>query len=212
MIMVYDLLKRRIKYVGDDGGTKEGGKKMDKVWINYCGMPVCFGLKEISIVTGLRYYRPEEPPIKKTPHKGYRVEDLMEDLKNKDIPKHYREKLCLVWFIHSVLLARDVRKVIEHDFLMTTLYGFPCAFMLGNVKPFLPSESISRIIRIRFLIQGSLRGWLQQRAAKKNINEADLFNPPDKEVHGSSVVTDYPSTTTGAIDGCYASLDRTYHS
>ncbi|KAM3265702.1 hypothetical protein P3L10_002696 [Capsicum annuum] len=63
---------------------------------------------------GLRYDRPEEPPIKKTPHKGsnkckvtkyglldiirpsYRVEDLMATLKNKDIPNHYREKLCLV--------------------------------------------------------------------------------------------------------------------
>ena len=108
---------------------------MDKVWINYCGMPVCFGLKEFAIVTGWRCDRPEEPLIKKTPHKGsnkckvkkdgllgifgpsYRVEYLMADLKNKDIPKHYRKKLCLVWFVHSVLLARDVKKVIEHDLL-----------------------------------------------------------------------------------------------
>ena len=76
---------------------------MDEVWINYCGMPVCFGLKEFAIVTGLRCDRPEEPAIRKTPHKGsnnhkvkkygfldiigpsYKVEDLIADLKNKDI-------------------------------------------------------------------------------------------------------------------------------
>ncbi|KAM3220059.1 hypothetical protein P3L10_024590 [Capsicum annuum] len=48
---------------------------------------------------------------------SYKVEDLIVDLKNKDIPKHYREKLCLVWFVHSVLLERDFRKVIELDLL-----------------------------------------------------------------------------------------------
>ncbi|KAM3235961.1 hypothetical protein P3L10_015998 [Capsicum annuum] len=82
---------------------------MDKVWINYCGMPVCFGLKEFAIVTGLRCDRPEEPLIKETPHKGsnkckvkkdgllgivgpsYKGEDLMADLENKNIRKNYRE-------------------------------------------------------------------------------------------------------------------------
>ena len=48
MIMVYGLLKHRIMYVGDDGGPKKGRNKMDKVWINYCGMPVYFGLKEFA--------------------------------------------------------------------------------------------------------------------------------------------------------------------
>ncbi|KAM3268772.1 hypothetical protein P3S67_030736 [Capsicum chacoense] len=135
MIMVYGLLKRRIMYAGDDGGSKEGGNKMDEVWINYCGMPICFGLKEFTIMTGLRCDRSEKPAIKKTPHKGsnkrkvkkdgllgivgpsYKVKNLIADLKNKDIPNHYREKLCLVWFVHSILLARDVKKVTERDLL-----------------------------------------------------------------------------------------------
>ncbi|KAM3356649.1 hypothetical protein P3S68_023363 [Capsicum galapagoense] len=136
IIMVYGLFKRRIMYVRDDEGPKEGRNKMDEVWINYCGMPICFGLKEIAIMTGLRCDRPEEPAIKKTPHKGsnkrkvkkdgllgivgpsYKVKDLIADLKNKDIPKHYREKLYLVWFVHSILLVRNVKKVIEHDLLV----------------------------------------------------------------------------------------------
>ncbi|KAM3321000.1 hypothetical protein P3S67_008202 [Capsicum chacoense] len=135
MIMVYGLLKYGIMYAGDDGGPKEGGNKIDEVWINYCGMSICFGLKEFAIVTGLRCDRPEEPAIKKTPHKGsnkrkvkkdgllgivgpsYKVKGLIVDLKNKDIPKYYREILCLVWFVHSVLLARDIKKVIKHYLL-----------------------------------------------------------------------------------------------
>ncbi|KAM3341920.1 hypothetical protein P3S68_026886 [Capsicum galapagoense] len=135
MIMVYGLLKRRIMYARDDGDPNEGINKMDEVCINYCGMHVCFRLKEFVIVTGLRCDRPEEPAIKKIPHKrsnkrkvkkygllgivgpSYKVKDLIADLKNKDIPKLYREKLCLVWFVHSVLLARDVKKVIECDLL-----------------------------------------------------------------------------------------------
>ncbi|PHT98391.1 hypothetical protein BC332_32671 [Capsicum chinense] len=31
---------------------------MDEVWINYCGMPVCFGWKEFAIFTGLKCYPP----------------------------------------------------------------------------------------------------------------------------------------------------------
>uniref|UniRef100_M1AQR9 Uncharacterized protein n=1 Tax=Solanum tuberosum TaxID=4113 RepID=M1AQR9_SOLTU len=38
MSMVYDLLKRRIKYSGDDDDALEDkNKKMDEIWINYCG-------------------------------------------------------------------------------------------------------------------------------------------------------------------------------
>ena len=106
---------------------------MDEIWINYCGMPVCFGLQEFSIVMGLRFHRPEGPP----PHKrsksrkykeqiyelfdiarcGYKASDLLIDLEDKTIPEQYREQLCLVWFAHSVILERDVNKVIEDDLL-----------------------------------------------------------------------------------------------
>ncbi|KAH0777779.1 hypothetical protein KY290_009190 [Solanum tuberosum] len=41
MSMVYDLLKRMIKYNGDDDNALEDkNKKMDEIWINYCGMPL----------------------------------------------------------------------------------------------------------------------------------------------------------------------------
>ncbi|PHU23030.1 hypothetical protein BC332_08137 [Capsicum chinense] len=47
MKMIYELLKRRFMYENKD--------KMDEIWINYCGMLVCFGWKEFAIVTGLKY-------------------------------------------------------------------------------------------------------------------------------------------------------------
>ncbi|PHT74451.1 hypothetical protein T459_21728 [Capsicum annuum] len=52
MKMVYKLLNRRFMYENKD--------KMDEVWINYCGMSVCFGWKEFVIVTGLKYYPPSQ--------------------------------------------------------------------------------------------------------------------------------------------------------
>ncbi|PHT76223.1 hypothetical protein T459_19745 [Capsicum annuum] len=50
--MVYELLKHRFMYENKD--------KIDEVWINYCGMPVCFGWKEFVIVTGLKCYPPSQ--------------------------------------------------------------------------------------------------------------------------------------------------------
>ncbi|PHU23121.1 hypothetical protein BC332_08228 [Capsicum chinense] len=46
--MLYKLLKRRFLYENKD--------KMDEMWINYCGMRVCFGWKEFVIVTGLKCF------------------------------------------------------------------------------------------------------------------------------------------------------------
>ncbi|KAM3217027.1 hypothetical protein P3L10_026470 [Capsicum annuum] len=110
--MVYDLLTCRI---------------------NYCGMPVCFGLQECAIVTGLKCHHSEGPPSHKRSkerkrkekidglfdiaRRGYKASDLLIDIEDKTIPEQYREQLCLVWFAHSVILAKDVNKVIEDDLL-----------------------------------------------------------------------------------------------
>ena len=49
--------------------------------------------------------------------RGYKDNKLIKHLKDKTISKQYKEKLCLVWFFHSVILARGVNKVIEDDLL-----------------------------------------------------------------------------------------------
>ncbi|PHU20276.1 hypothetical protein BC332_11427 [Capsicum chinense] len=75
MKMVYELLKRRFIYENKD--------KMDEVWINYCGMPVCFGWKEFAIVTGLKCYPPSPSHVipiltqKSTPHTQKRQRQIV---------------------------------------------------------------------------------------------------------------------------------------
>ncbi|KAH0761255.1 hypothetical protein KY290_017328 [Solanum tuberosum] len=161
MSMVYDLLKRRIKYKGDDDDALEDkNKKMDEIWINYCGMPICFGMKEFAIVTGLRCHPPSEPlpkvarsrkprekkisksvkvgkkgkrPVKTVNTKtnkgkeklnnenellaiigpSYKAKDLIEDLQSKKKLKKHKERLCLVWFVHVILWAKDINNVID---------------------------------------------------------------------------------------------------
>ncbi|PHU04810.1 hypothetical protein BC332_25632 [Capsicum chinense] len=134
MKMVYYLLKRRFMYEKQD--------KMDEVWINYCGIPVCFGWKEFSIVTGLKCYPPPSQVIPtltqkkapRTPKKGkykssnrddlvsiigpsFKIKNLTETLKGKELSKKHKKSLCLVWFVHNVLWARDVNNNISLDLI-----------------------------------------------------------------------------------------------
>ncbi|PHU07129.1 hypothetical protein BC332_23618 [Capsicum chinense] len=133
--MVSDLLKRRFMYENKD--------KMNGVWINYCGMPVCFGWKEFAIVTGLKYYPSSPSQViptltpKKSPHtpqKGkrkssdredlvsiigpsFKNKNLIEVLKGKGLSKKHKQSLCLIWFVHNILWARDVNNIIRPDLI-----------------------------------------------------------------------------------------------
>ncbi|KAF3678778.1 hypothetical protein FXO37_04159 [Capsicum annuum] len=211
----------RIKYAGDDTDSEEGGKtKMDEIWINYCGMPVCFGLQEFAIVTGLRCHHPEGPPLRKRSkarkckgkvdglfdiaQRGYKASDLLTDLEDKIIPELYREKLCLVWFAHSVILARDVNKVIEDDLLARAedfdkFNNYPWGY--GNF--YLTAWEFEAIPSLRKQLMDypdevshpRIFKWLAAKS-NTNIKEADLFNPPDDAIvptEEESVMTSYIS-------------------
>ncbi|KAM3382579.1 hypothetical protein P3S68_008153 [Capsicum galapagoense] len=206
MTMVYGLLKRRIKYTRDDKDPE-----IDKIWINYCGMSVCFGLQEFAMAR--------------------KSSDLLTDLEDKTIPEQYKEQLCLVWFAHSVILARDINKVLEDDLLArakdfdkfnnypwgydsfyltvqylltklssrtTTLYGFPWAFMAWAFEAIPPlrkqlmdyPDEVSHPRMFRWLVAKS----------NTNIKEADLFNPSDDAVVNSWIVsTEEESVMTSYI-------------
>ncbi|PHU25700.1 hypothetical protein BC332_04032 [Capsicum chinense] len=127
--MVYELLKHRFMYENKD--------KMDEVWINYCGIPVCFGWKEFAIVTGLKCYPPSQvipiltqKKIPRTLKKGkgkscdlhdlvsivgpsFKNKNLIQALKGKGLSKKHKQSLCLVWFVHNILWARDVNNNIS---------------------------------------------------------------------------------------------------
>ncbi|PHT41990.1 hypothetical protein CQW23_20844 [Capsicum baccatum] len=131
MKMVYDLLKHKFIYENKD--------KMDEVWINYYGMPVCFGWEEFAIVTKLKCYPPFPSQViptliqkkaPRTPKKGkgklsdrddlvsivgpsFKNKNLIEALKGKGLSKKHKQSLCSVWFLHNVLWARDVNNNIS---------------------------------------------------------------------------------------------------
>ncbi|PHU03331.1 hypothetical protein BC332_28582 [Capsicum chinense] len=121
----------------------ENKDRMDEVWINYCGMPVCFDWKEFTIVTGLKCYPPSPSQViptltqKKAPHipkkgKGkssnrkdlvpiigpsFKNKNLIEALKgvlkDKGLSKKHKQSLLLVWFVYNILYARDVNNNIS---------------------------------------------------------------------------------------------------
>ncbi|PHT63458.1 hypothetical protein T459_32682 [Capsicum annuum] len=135
MKMVYDLLKRRFMY--------KNKYKMDEVWINYYGMPVYFGWEEFAIVTRLKCYPPSLSQViptltpKKAPRtskKGkdkssdrddlvsivgpsFKNKNLIEASKGKGLVKKHKQSLCLVWFVHNVLWARDINNNINLDLI-----------------------------------------------------------------------------------------------
>ncbi|KAH0725358.1 hypothetical protein KY284_001223 [Solanum tuberosum] len=131
MTMVYELLKRRFIF--------HNPEKKDEVFINYCGMPLFFGRREFAIVSGLKCHPPSElvPKfiVKKESwrrKKGGKEEtrqsteeqdlvslvgisfknfDLIYLLNVEDTSRKHKESLCLLWFVHNVLLAKDLNNI-----------------------------------------------------------------------------------------------------
>ncbi|KAF3668147.1 hypothetical protein FXO37_09684 [Capsicum annuum] len=98
---------------------------MDEIWINYCGMPVCFGLQEFAIVMGLRCHHLEELPIAKgIPRKRSKA-------------RKYKKKINELFDI--------ARRGYKASDLLTDLMDKTIPKRLGHLKPFLPSESKSSI-------------------------------------------------------------------
>ncbi|PHU11268.1 hypothetical protein BC332_18198 [Capsicum chinense] len=135
MKMVYDLLKKRFMYENKD--------KMDEVWINYCGMPVCFGWKEFVIVTGLKFYPPSPSQViptltqKSTLHtqkkgKSSDRDDLVSIvgpiLKNKNLIEALKDGKSVVYLYFALTILAfqvDVTTTVEDhnitvDYPLTT--------------------------------------------------------------------------------------------
>ncbi|KAH0737467.1 hypothetical protein KY290_036172 [Solanum tuberosum] len=119
MSMVYDLLKRRIKYKGaDDDALENKNKKMDEIWINYCGMPVGKKGKKTVKTANTKTNKGKEKLNNENEllaiiGPSYKTKDLIEDLQSKKVLKKHKERLCLVWFVHAILWAKDINNVID---------------------------------------------------------------------------------------------------
>uniref|UniRef100_M1ANK1 Uncharacterized protein n=1 Tax=Solanum tuberosum TaxID=4113 RepID=M1ANK1_SOLTU len=49
--------------------------------------------------------------------KGYRSTDLLKDLESKKLSSKHKESLCLVWFVHAILWAKNANQVIPASLL-----------------------------------------------------------------------------------------------
>ncbi|KAG5617242.1 hypothetical protein H5410_017066 [Solanum commersonii] len=151
MSMVYDLLKRRIKYKGDDDDALEDkNKKMDEIWINYCGIPIYFGMKEFAIMTGLRCHPPSEPLPKVERLRKSKEKKISKSVKIGKKAKDINNVIDLSLFVLSQDLDAFNNYLWGNDSYFLTveylvsklspktnnLYGFPWAFMQELQMPF----------------------------------------------------------------------------
>ncbi|PHT56015.1 hypothetical protein CQW23_04501 [Capsicum baccatum] len=149
--MVYDLLKRRFMYENKD--------KIDEVWINYYGMPVCFGWEEFAIVTGLKCYPPSPSQViptltqKKAPHtpkegKGKSIDrdDLVSivgpSFKNKNLIEALKDfsasSIC------SSCKCQDCK--VKHDGVINAINA-----LIAHVKEMTSKRGVIPLKRISYL-------------------------------------------------------------
>ncbi|KAH0672512.1 hypothetical protein KY284_023599 [Solanum tuberosum] len=229
MTMVYELLKRRFIFYNNE--------KKDEVLINYCGMPLCFSKKEFAIVTGLKCHSPSESihvfTAKKQPRrrkKGGKAQTSKEQsteeqdlvslvgpsfknpklvalLNDKDTSRNHKESLCLLWFVHNVLLSKDVNNNIPLNYVKFSKdieafnnylwchdsYEFTVKYLLDPLSPktnnlfgcpwAFMACTFEAIPHLKHQITAkeeiSSPRILRWLTAKNVKNSPDLFNPPD---------------------------------
>ncbi|KAM3220457.1 hypothetical protein P3L10_024988 [Capsicum annuum] len=106
----------------------EPDNKLHEIWFNINDRPACFGLKEFALITGLncgRYLRDSryikvmeegEAFFKKIVKKrSVNANRLLKLIRGGRLDKENKFKCCLVWFVHCILLARDLSKIVDID-------------------------------------------------------------------------------------------------
>ncbi|KAM3250263.1 hypothetical protein P3S67_022658 [Capsicum chacoense] len=121
MNLVYQLLQRKII-----------SHRKEKVWINYYGMPVCFGMREFAIITGLNCHLSvvydEEKMSTKTLRRRQQIIDLVgktckekeliEHIRSEDVRKSVKKSLCLLYFVHNFLCAKDLNMKLPSEWVL----------------------------------------------------------------------------------------------
>ncbi|KAF3649383.1 putative glycerol-3-phosphate 2-O-acyltransferase 6-like [Capsicum annuum] len=201
-------------------------------------MPVCFGWEEFAIVTELKmlssfsfssytYSNPKKAPC--TPKKGkgkssdsddlvyivgpsFKKKILIEVLKGKGLSKKHKQSLCLVWFVHNILWARDVNNNISLGLInlsedLEAFNSYPWGYESFKMiveyllTPLTPKtvnlygfswafmawafEAIPYLRQqVSYQEEVSCPRILRWLSAKidKNIKFLDLFNPPKKAI------------------------------
>ncbi|PHU07662.1 hypothetical protein BC332_24151 [Capsicum chinense] len=94
----------------------------------------CFQMKMVYVLLKHSYTYSDPKKAPRTPKKGkdkssdrddlvsivgptFKNKNLIEALKGKGLSKKHKQSLCLVWFVHNVLWARDVNNNISLDLI-----------------------------------------------------------------------------------------------
>ncbi|KAM3235830.1 hypothetical protein P3L10_015867 [Capsicum annuum] len=106
----------------------EQDNKLHEMWFCINDRPVCFGLKEFLLITGLncgryahnsKYVKAlEEGEIflkKIEKKKSINAKRFLKLIRGGRLDKEDNFKCCLVWFVHCILLARDLSKIVDID-------------------------------------------------------------------------------------------------
>ncbi|KAG5576862.1 hypothetical protein H5410_056996 [Solanum commersonii] len=162
MNIVYELLKRRFIF--------EHHENKDEVLNNYCGMPLFFNKREFVIITRLKCHSPSKPiPI------------------FTDTSKKHKESLCLLWFVHNVLMSKDVNNNIPHKWVKLSedikafnnypwdydSYKLTGKYLLASLSP-----KINNLFGFPWNFMISSPRILRWLTAKNVKNPSDLFNHP----------------------------------
>ncbi|KAG5623987.1 hypothetical protein H5410_009205 [Solanum commersonii] len=153
MSLVYQLLRCQIY-----------SHRKEEIWINYSGMPICFGMKEFSIVTGLNCHNEEvydgenmstktkmrRKEILEVVGRSCKRNELFEHLQSKNLSKDIllsadrKAFSSYPWgrISYDTTIKHLLKAVKTIDGKTTNLYGFPLAFMCWafEVVPFLQKK------------------------------------------------------------------------
>jgi len=104
-------------------------EKKKEVWIDYNGLPLCFGINEFAIMTGLRCHSlpPLSQQLAKIGKEGEILVDLVgqfanaavliEKMSDPCLTKKQKLAISMVWFLHCVLCSKSAEKKIETHWL-----------------------------------------------------------------------------------------------
>ncbi|KAG5630880.1 hypothetical protein H5410_002597 [Solanum commersonii] len=179
-------------------------------------MPLFIGRKEFAIVSGLKCHPLFEPVlefiVQKEPRRRKKggKEETRQSIEEQDLDtsRKHKESLCLLWFVHNVLLAKDLNNNISlkwvnlsqdieafnnyfwgHERLKTNnLFGFPWDFMAWAFEA-IPHLTHQVNAEEEISCPRILRWLISKTKTAKNI--LDLYNPHhDAVVHPWLVTTE----------------------
>ncbi|KAG5577507.1 hypothetical protein H5410_057641 [Solanum commersonii] len=121
MSLVYQLLRHQMY-----------SHRKEEIWINYSGMPICFGMEEFSIITDLNCHNEEvydgenmstktkmrRKEILEVVGRSCKRNELIEHLQSKNLSKDVKKSLCLLYFVLSFLCGKDVNTNIPKKWIL----------------------------------------------------------------------------------------------